>query len=258
MELSLVSFSRLPAYLLLGYSVEAVRHALHVAEVARQIGPTSPEITSLPSRGRCCNCGGSCTTRRRFPAGNRAGQPGEPPGFCHRRHPVLYQAHLLRERNRARRGSRPAARGAWSWQARTGFLPGSWTARTTCWRGCGSRGASCRMLLAALEQGNLHLRRGPPGGRRACRRQTRRSGSVSERYMYPWCATWSECGWLALGDVDRAVGWAEHVAERRQAELIAHGRPSPAQYRRDCEDVARARVALARACPDDALGYWSR
>ena len=40
---------------------------------------------------------------------------------------------------------------------------------------------------------------------------------------------------------------------QRQADLIAHGRPYPAQYWRDFEDMARARVALALSRPDEAL-----
>jgi LuxR family maltose regulon positive regulatory protein len=36
-------------------------------------------------------------------------------------------------------------------------------------------------------------------------------------------------------------------------DLAAYGRPYPAQYRRDCEDIARARIALAHSKPDEAL-----
>jgi LuxR family maltose regulon positive regulatory protein len=77
---------------------------------------------------------------------------------------------------------------------------------------------------------------------------------AEERYMHPFCADAERVrAWLARGEVDRAARWAEQVMRRREADLIAHGRPYPAQYRRDCEDVARARVALALSEPQEAL-----
>jgi LuxR family maltose regulon positive regulatory protein len=77
---------------------------------------------------------------------------------------------------------------------------------------------------------------------------------VRFRYMHPWCADAERVRlWLARGEVDRAVRWAEQLERQRQADFIAHGRPYPAPYRRDCEDVARARIALARSRPDEAL-----
>ena len=75
---------------------------------------------------------------------------------------------------------------------------------------------------------------------------------IQERYMHPWCADTERVKvWLARGEVDRAAGRA--TGQAREADLITHGRPYPAQYRRDRQDVARARIALARSKPEEAL-----
>ena len=78
---------------------------------------------------------------------------------------------------------------------------------------------------------------------------------VRFRYMHPWCADAERARlWLARGEIDRAARWSKQLERQRRADFIAHGRPYPAPYRRDYEDVARARIALASSRPDEALG----
>lgn len=253
-ELSIVSWVRQIAYLSLGRAVEATNSVLERVEQTRQAGFLYLHIPALADAGSLLQLQGKLRAAERlFAQAIDVGNPRDRLVHSSAALAYIYEADLLREWNRLEEALAAARQGleiageVWSPMLRLGGVYHV-LARLHLARG------ELDEAFSALE-GVIH---GREAGYFAA--PTRAAGNIEAfngvrfRYMHPWCANAERVRlWLARGEVDRAAGWAEQLARQRQADSNAYGRPYPAPYRQDCEDVARARIALARSEPDEAL-----
>lgn len=269
LELGMVDFARCPAYLSLGNAVEAARSSLQVSEQTQRIGETWLQITALSSVGALLQLQGKLReAEATFQQAIALGSPENRPAYATAGIPYAYRADLLREWDRLDEALDTLHKGlelageAWFPPLQ---LEGAYDVLT---RVRLSRG-ELDEALSALEgtslsaevtsrdgsaQAAMPMHRAGAAQTTGSSRTSEDSAWVPERYMHPWCADTERVRlWLARGEVDRATRWADQVMRQRQVDLIAHGRPYPAQYRRDCEDVARARIALALSRPEDVL-----
>ncbi len=253
-ELSIISWARQVAYLSLGHVVEAIDSVLERVDHTRQAGLIGLHIAALADAAALLQLQGKLHTAERMFA--QAIGAGIPEGQLIHSTVALayvYEADLLREWNRLDEALVAARQGleiggeVWSSMMHLGGVY-EVLARLHLSRG------ELDEALSALEGASLTPEVGDlavfvrPAG------ITEAVTGVQFRYLHPWCADAERVRqWLVNGEVDRAVQWSEQVEKQRQADFIAHGRPYPAQYRQDCEDIARARIALARSRPDEAL-----
>jgi LuxR family maltose regulon positive regulatory protein len=254
-ELSIISWARQLAYLSLGRAVEATDSVLERVDQTWMAGFIYLHIPALADAGTLLQLQGKLhAAERLFAQAIDVGNPQDRLVHSSAALAYVYEADLLREWNRldvalaATRKGLEIAGEVWSPMLRLG-------------------GVYHVLARLHLSRGELHealsaLEEAIPGREgRDLPAPVRPAGTIETingvrfRYMHPWCADAERVRlWLALGEVDRAVQWAEQLERQRQADFIAHSRPYPAQYRQDCEDIARARIALARSRPDEALG----
>lgn len=253
-ELSIISWARQIAYLSLGRAVEAMDSVLERVAQARRAGLIYLHFAALADAGALLQLQGKLQAAERlFTQAINVDYPEDRLVHSSTALACVYEADLLRQWNRldealtaARKGLEIAGE-AWSPMLRLGGVHNV-LARLHLSRGDLDAAASAlEGAVPAYEMNEL-----PTIVRPA--ETTKQIAGLRLRYLHPWCADAERIRvWLARGEVERAVGWAEQVERLRQADFIAHDRPYPAQYRRDCEDVARARIALALSRPEEAL-----
>jgi LuxR family maltose regulon positive regulatory protein len=266
-ELSLISWAREVAHQSLGRSDEALADTLERIEHSRKAGFVYLSIAAVADAGILLQLQGKLgEAEGMFTQAISLGNPEDRLAYSSAASAHIFKAELLREWNRLDEALEAAHKGLeiageiWS-----PVLPRSGThevlARLHMSRGELDEalhvleGADFTPDLAPEDGGYGDL---PSAAQDLSGLQStegaREAGEIQERYMHPWCADTERVKvWLARGEVDRAARWAERLVRQRQADLITHGRPYPAQYRRDRQDVARARIALARSKPEEAL-----
>ena len=254
LELHLVAYTRSAAYLALGNVVAADRCAGQMSAQAQQMGLTFQQITGLANVGALLQAQGKLDqAEATFQQAIVLGSPENGPAFATAGIPYVYEADVLREWNRLDEALAAVLKG-WELVGESWFPPLQLDAACVVLARLRLARGELDEARVALERADLTPETGdvPPAGRVMGTNEDR--PQVAGRYLHPWCADAERVRlWLARGEIDQAAAWAEQVERRRQADLITHGRPYPAQYRRDCEDVARARIALACAQPDEAL-----
>jgi LuxR family maltose regulon positive regulatory protein len=253
-ELSIVSWARQIAYLSLGRTVEATDSVLERVDQTRKAGLIYLHVAALADAGALLQLQGKLhAAEQLFAQAMDVGNPEDRLLHSSAALADVYEADLLREWNRldealvaARQGLEIAGE-VWSPMLNLGGL-NHVLARLHLSRGeLDEASSALDGAIFGREAGDL------PAVVRAAGTAEDTTG-VRFRYMHPWCADaeWVRL-WLARGEVDRAARWAEQLERQRQADFITHSRPYPAPYRQDCEDIARARIALARSRPDGAL-----
>jgi LuxR family maltose regulon positive regulatory protein len=281
LELGLAYFVRYPAYISLGNAFEAARSSLQVSEQTERIGLTFLRITDLANLGAALQLQGKLHEAETvFQQAIALGDSEQGPAFATTGIPYAYLADLLREWNRLDEALDVLLKGL-ELAGETWFPPlqldGAYDvlarlrmSRGELYEALSALGGANLTPEVTLEKGDLPAGgvMHPPGttgpfgatgaigvtGAIGATGTAEDSTRVPPRYMHPWCADAERVRvWLARGEVDRAVLWAEQLARQRQADFITHGGPYPAQYWRDCEDVARARIALALSKPEEAL-----
>lgn len=260
-ELSLISWARQVAHLSLGRGAEALADTLERIEHSRKAGFVYLSIAAVADAGILLQLQGKLgAAEGMFAQAISLGNPEDRLAYASAASAHIYKAELLREWNRLDEALEAARKGLeiageiWS-----PVLPRSGTHEVLA-RLHMSRGELDKAVHAlegadftpdlASEHGDL-----PSAAQDISGLQSAEGArEIKERYMHPWCADTERVKiWLARGEVDRAAQWAERLVRRREVDLITHGRPYPAQYRRDRQDVARARIALARSKPEEAL-----
>lgn len=253
-ELSIVSWARQLAYLSLGRAVEATDSVLKRVEQTHRAGLLNLHIAALADAAALLQLQGKLHAAERMFA--RAINLGNPQNWLAHSSAALayvYEADLLREWNRldealvgARKGSEIAGE-VWSPMM---YLGGAYhvLARLALSRGeLDEASSALEEVILTREAADLTAPARPTG-------TIEDIAVVRLRYLHPWSADAERIRlWLARGEVGLAVQWAEQLERQRQGDFIAYGRLYPAQYRRDCEDIARARIALARSKADEAL-----
>ncbi len=253
-ELSIISWVRQIAYLSLGRAVEAMDSVRERVAQARRAGLIYLHFAALADAGALLQLQGKLhAAEQLFAQAINVGYQEDRLVHSSTALACVYEADLLRQWNRldealvaARKGLEIAGE-AWSPMLRLGGVHNV-LARLHLSRGDLDEAATAlEGAVPAHEMSEIPVIVRPA-------ETTKQIAGLRLRYLHPWCADAERIRvWLARGEVKRAVGWAEQVERLRQADFIAHGWPYPAQYRRDCEDVARARIALALSQPDEAL-----
>ncbi len=254
-ELSIISWARQLAYLSLGRAAEAVDSVLERVDQTRRAGLIYLHIAALADAGALLQLQGKLhAAGQLFAQAIDRGYPEDRLLHSSAALADVYEADLLREWNRldealvaARQGLEIAGE-VWSPMLHLGGVYHV-LARLHLSRGeLDEASSALEGAIPGREAGDL-LRPAPPAGTMEV------ANGLRFRYMHPWCADAERVRlWLTRGEVERAERWAERLERQRQEDFLTHGRPYPAQYRRDCEDVARARIALASSRPDQALG----
>jgi LuxR family maltose regulon positive regulatory protein len=260
-ELSLINWARQVAHLSLGRADEALVDTLERVEHSRKAGFVYLSIAAVADAGILLQLLGKLgAAEAMFAQAISLGNPEDRLAYSSAASAYAYKAELLREWNRLDEALQAARKGLeiageiWS-----PVLPRSGTHEVLA-RLHRSRG-ELDEAVHALEGADFTPELAPDDGDLPSATQeitglqsAGEAREIKERYLHPWCADTERVKvWLARGEVDRAAGWAERLVRQREADLITHGRPYPAQYRRDRQDVARARIALARSKPGDAL-----
>lgn len=253
-ELSIISWARQIAFLSLGRTIEATDSVLERVDQTRQAGFIYLHIPALADAGTLLQLQGKLRAAGQlFAEAIDVGNPRDRLVYSSAALAYIYEADLLREWNRLDEAQEAARKGleiageVWSPMLRLGGVFHV-LARLHLSRGELDKAFfALERTILGREAGDLAAPARPAGNMGSI-------DGVRFRYMHPWCADAERVRlWLAGREVDRAARWAEQLERQRQADFIAHGRPYPALYRRDCEDVARARIALARSAPDEAL-----
>lgn len=253
-ELSIISWVRQLAYLSLGRAVEATDSVLERVDQTRKAGLVYLHIPALADAGALVQLQGKLRAAERlFAQAIDVGNPRDRIVHSSAALAYIYEADLLREWNRLDEALAAAHKGLeiageeWSPMLRLGGVYHVLARLHLTRRELDEAMSALEGVILGREAGDLPAPARPAGTMEAI-------DGVRFRYMHPWCADaeWVRL-WLARGEVDRAARWAERLERQRQADFITQGRPYPAPYRRDCEDVARARIALARSRPDEAL-----
>lgn len=253
-ELSIVCWSRQIAWLSLGRAVEATDSALERVEHTHRAGFMYLHIPALADAGALLQLQGKLRAAERlFAQAIDVGSPQD--RFVHSSAALayIYQADLLREWNRLDEALAAARKGleiagdVWSPMLRLGGVYHV-LARLHLSRGEPEE-ASSALGGVFLAREAMDSPAGP-----GTNEATEAMNRVRFRYMHPWCADAEQVRlWLLNGEVDQAARWAEQLERQRRSDYLRYDRPFPAPYRRDCEDTARARIALARAAPDEAI-----
>jgi LuxR family maltose regulon positive regulatory protein len=225
-----------------------------MSEQTQQSGVTFFQITGLANVGALLHVQGQLHQAEvTFQQAIALGSGENRPAYATAGIPYAYRADLLREWNRldeALAGLRTGLELA----SETWFPPLQLNAAYTVRARLHLARGELEEAAAALERTDLTPETGDSATAGRITGSTAEITRAAERYLHPWCADAERVRlWLARGEVDRAARWAEQLVRQRQADFLAHGRPYPAPYRRDCEDVACARIVLARARPDEAL-----
>jgi LuxR family maltose regulon positive regulatory protein len=253
-ELSIASWARQIAYLSLGRAVEATDSVLERVDRTRKAGFIYLHVPALADAGTLLQLQGKLQAAERlFAQAIDVGNPQDRIVHSSAALAYIYKADLLREWNRLDEALAAARKGleiagdVWSPMLHLG---GVYHVLARLHLSRGELDEAVSILDGAIpgrEAGDLPAVVQPAGTAEAI-------NWVRFRYMHPWCADAERVRlWLARGEVDRAARWAEALDSQRQADYIAHGRLYPAPYRQDGEDIARARIALARSKPDEAL-----
>ncbi len=267
-ELSIVAWARELAHISLGRATDARANALGKAGHRRSAGFIYLYIAALADVAALFQVEGKLhAAEQTFAQAIALGNPEDRPAYSSAAFAYIFEAELLREWNRLDEALVAASKGlqiAGDMWAPVLRRSGTYEVLVRLHLSRGEldealhalEGANLTPELAREEgdpqpvtgmqpAGTAHDPTGPRGAQ---------GEGLQERYMHPWCADAERVRlWLARGEVDRAVRWAEQLVRQRQVDLSAYGRPYPAQYRRDCEDVARARVALGLSRLDEAL-----
>lgn len=253
-ELSIVSWARQIAYLSLGRAAEAVDTVLERVEQTRRASLIYLYIAALADAGALLQWQGKLhAAEQLFAQAINMGYPEDRLLHSSAALADVYEAELLRERNQldealvaARQGLEIAGE-LWSPMLHLG---GVYHVLARLHLSRGELDKALSVLEGTILTSKVRALAVP------LRPAENIEGviGVRFRYLHPWCADAERVRlWLARGELDRAVQWAEKLERQRRVDFMAHGRPYPAPYRRDCEDVARARIALARLRPDEAL-----
>ena len=254
-ERSLVGYGRSAAYLSFGRAVEATRSILEMCEEARQQGATYLSVVACANAAVLLQLQGRLReAEQMFAQALVLGSPADRPAYATAGIACIYQADLLREWNRLDEALETALKGA--------KIAGE-TATSYYLTGLAVVLARLRMSRGELEEATSALLEGAsltpeePGPSPGTGITGTTDELIEERgtYLHHWRAAVERVRlWLARGELDRAVRWAEQVERRRRPPTGAHATDDPAAaYRCESEDVARARIALARSRPDEAL-----
>lgn len=253
-ELSIISWSRQLAYLSLGRAVEATDNALERIAQTRKAGLLYLHIAALADAGTLLQLQGKLRAAEQlFAQAINVSYQEDRLARSSSALAWVYEADLLREWNRldealaaARKGLEIAGE-VWSPMLRFG---GVYHVLARLHLSRGDLDEASSVLEKALLDPEARDLAAPvrlAGATKAIPR-------IRFRYLHPWCADVEQVRlWLARGEVDRGLEWGEQLERQRQAALNTRNSPYPAQYRRDCEDVARARIALAISRPEEAL-----
>jgi LuxR family maltose regulon positive regulatory protein len=252
-ERSIISWARQLAYLALGRAVEAMDSALERVAQTSRAGLIFLHIAALADAGALLQLQGKLQAAERlFAQAINMGYQQDRLAHSSTALACVYEADLLREWNRLDEALATAQKGleiageVWSPMLRLGGVHHV-LARLHLSRGELDEAASALGAIPAYGMRELPAIVHPA-------ETAKEIAGIRFRYLHPWCADVERVRlWLACGEVERAVGWAEERKRLRQADFIVHGRFYPAPYRRDCEDMARARIALALSRPDEAL-----